>query len=375
MKQLIIPFLGIATFVSAQNELPVTPEPLPPPSPNDVVNPVPPVPSAPPLQVGPGTGANINRSKTIRRGATGMAGQGGNGVAIEIQTQQVQQALAEAQAVVDRMNAGAVRRERIELELPRTTKTGRTLVVQVSEPDPVAMAELEEDLSVMALILRKATGGSIGDEKRMALGIEVDSSVFGSSSGARNLYVEGHGAMFLLAVPFPLIAPPEKSTQTKVKSKPDSDWAEAREELLKAERSRLEVQLERIWSGNGKPGAADYDAAKVEALTLDMLRALKNATHIRGLKPDEFVTVVIQGEESIRGDKWTVTNKGGKTSSKSDSRRGETVMTIRVKRSDIDAFDSGKLELAAFRKKATIQTYFRRGDSSVGTATFLGPNP
>ena len=375
MKRLIIPFLGIATFVSAQNELPVTPEPLPPPSPNDVVNPVPPVPPTPPLQVGPGGGANVNRSKTIRRSGTGMAGQGGNGVVIEIQTQQAQQALAEAQAVVDRMNAGAVRRERIELELPRTTKTGRTLVVQVSEPDPVAMAELEEDLSVMALILRKATGGSMGDEKRMALGIEVDSSVFGSSSGARNLYVEGHGAMFLLAVPFPLIAPPEKSTQTKVKSKPDSDWAEAREELLKAERSRLEVQLERIWSGNGKPGAADYDAAKVEALTLDMLRALKNATHIRGLKPDEFVTVVIQGEESIRGDKWTVANKAGKTSSKSDSRRGETVMTIRVKRSDIDAFDSGKLELAAFRKKASIQTYFRRGDSSVGTATFLGPNP
>lgn len=362
MKHLIIPLLGIATVVSAQNELPVTPEPLPPPPLEDVVIPPPPA---------PGGGVNINRSKTVRRATIGGAGLAAPGGAPAVADAQTQQALANVQATV-----AAIRRERIELELPRTTKTGRTLVVQVSEPDPVAMAELEEDLSVMALILRKATGGSMGDEKRMALGIEVDSSVFGSSSGARNLYVEGHGAMFLLAVPFPLIAPPEKSTQTKVKVKPDSDWAEAREELLKAERSRLEIQLERIWSGSGKPGAADYDAAKVEELTLDMLRALKNATHIRGLKPEEFVTVVIQGEESVRGEKWATPGKNAKSSSsKGDSRRGETVMTIRVKRADIDAFDSGKLDLPAFRKKAAIQTYFRRGDSSVGTATFLGPNP
>ena len=362
MKRLMIPLLGVATLVSAQNELPVTPVPLPPPISEDAVIPPPPA---------PGGAVNINRSKTTRRGPAAGTGLAGAGVTIELQAQQ---ALTQAQAAVDRVNANSIRRERIELELPRTTKTGRTLVVQVSEPDPVAMSELEEDLSVMALILRKATGSSAGDEKRMALGIEVDSSVFGSSSGARNIYVEGHGAMFLLAVPFPLIAPPEKPGPAKVKVKPDSDWAEAREELYKAERSRLEIQLERIGAGNGKPGGAEYDAAKVEELTLDILRALKNATHLRGLKPEEFVTVVIQGEESIRGEKWSAQNKGGKTGGKGESRRGETVMTIRVKRADIDGFDSGKLDLAAFRKKASIQTYFRRGDSSVGTATFLGPN-
>lgn len=364
MKRLMIPLLGVATLVSAQNELPVTPVPLPPPISEDAVIPPPPA---------PGGAVNINRSKTTRRGPAGGAGLAGAGAGVTIELQ-AQQALAQAQAAVDRMASSGARRERIELELPRTTKTGRTLVVQVSEPDPVAMSELEEDLSVMALILRKATGSSAGDEKRMALGIEVDSSVFGSSSGARNIYVEGHGAMFLLAVPFPLIAPPEKPGPAKVKVKPDSDWAEAREELYKAERSRLEIQLERIGAGNGKPGGAEYDAAKVEELTLDILRALKNATHLRGLKPEEFVTVVVQGEESIRGDKWTAQNKGGKVIARGDSRRGETVMTIRAKRADIESFDADKIDLAAFRKKASIQTYFRRGDSSVGTATFLGPN-
>lgn len=365
MKRFIVPLLGLATLVSAQNDLPVAPDPLPPPSPNDVAVPIPPTPEL------PATGGNARTIKSTRRGGNFSFDAGGAGIAVELRAQQ---ALAEAQATVDRVNANLIRRERIELDLPRTTKTGRTLVVQVSEPDPAAMADLEEDLSVMSLILRKATGGSMGDDKRLALGIEVDSSVFGSSSGARNLYVEGHGAMFLLGVPFPLIAPPEKAQPAKPKAKAGSDWAEAREELLNAERNRIEVQLERVWAGAGKSARAEYDATRVEELTEGILRALKNATHIRGLKPEEFVTVVIQGEESIRGDKWTTTNKNGKPSSKSDSRRGETVMTIRVKRSDIDAFDSDKLDLAAFRRKASIQTYFRRGDSSVGTATFLGPS-
>ena len=90
--------------------------------------------------------------------------------------------------------------------LPRSTKTGRTLVVQTSNPDATAIANAEEDLSVMALILRKATGDVRGDDKRIAMGIEVDSTVFGSSSGARNMYVEGYGALFLLGVRFPLAA-------------------------------------------------------------------------------------------------------------------------------------------------------------------------
>src|SRR5688572_16627776 len=55
--------------------------------------------------------------------------------------------------------------------LPRSTKTGRTLVIQTSNPDPDAINDAEEDLSVMAVILRKATG-FLADDKRQAMGIE-----------------------------------------------------------------------------------------------------------------------------------------------------------------------------------------------------------
>lgn len=263
--------------------------------------------------------------------------------------------------------------------LPRSTKTGRTLVVQTSNPDANAIANAEEDLSVMALILRKATGGSRGDDKRYAMGIEV----FGSSSGARNIYVEGYGALFLLGVRYPLIAPSDKADEAKTKDEPSNDWTEARDELLNGERNAFDVQIERVWAGVNQLGAdrfatEDYDADKVEDLKTGLLEALKNATHIRALKPDESVTVVIQGAEAMRIEKIVkgLPAKGGTlklSSSHRDSGRGETVMTVRVKKSDVDAFAKGTLDLAGFRKKATIQTYFRRGDASVATSPFLGP--
>lgn len=267
--------------------------------------------------------------------------------------------------------------------LPRSTKTGRTLVVQTSNADATAIADAEEDLSVMALILRKATGDVRGDDKRMAMGIEVDSTVFGSSSGARNMYVEGYGALFLLGVRFPLIAPPEKTEETAAKDELGSDWAEARKEYLQGERNTFELQLERVWTGvnqlrSDRLPSEEYDADKVEDLKTGLLEALKNATHIRALKPEEFVTVVIQGAEAMRVDK-TVSRSGGNVnvkvtgSKRGSSRSGETVMTIRVKKSDVDSFAKGNLDLAGLKKKASIQTYFRRGDASVATSPFLAP--
>lgn len=277
-----------------------------------------------------------------------------------------------------------VKKDRVVLEndsyLPRSTKTGRTLVVQTSSPDATAIADAEEDLSVMALILRKATGGSRADDKNFAMGIEV----FGSSSGARNIYVENYGALFLLGVRFPLVAPQEKADEIAAKEEPDSDWDEARNEFLRAERNTFELQLERVWTGvnqlrGDRLTSEEYDADKVEDLKTGLLEALKNATHIRALKPEEFVTVVIQGAEAMRVEKTVGRAPGGgvnvkvTSSKRGDTRRGETVMTIRVKKSDVDSFAKGNLDLAGFKKKASIQTYFRRGDASVATSPFLGP--
>ena len=380
MKTILPLVLSLAACsVVAQNNHKVPPpaEPAPPTTPGDFATPAPPATAVAPARAKPGERVK-SKVATVQgvmaqpvlpppapeRGGGGGFGGGGANVTVK-----------KDRVVLDN-----------DMYLPRSTKTGRTLVVQTSNPDATAIANAEEDLSVMALILRKATGGSHGDDKRIAMGIEVDSTVFGSSSGARNMYVEGYGALFLLGVRFPLVAPPDKVEDAKTKDEPASDWAEAREEYLRGERNTFEVQLERVWNGvnqlrSDRIASEEYEAEKVEDLKTELLEALKNATHIRALKPDEFVTVVIQGAEAMRVEKISSGGGGGAraggtlkvSSSRRDTGRGETVMTIRVKKSDVDSFAKGNLDLAGLKKKASIQIYFRRGDASVATSPFLAP--
>lgn len=333
--------------------------------------PPPPAPAIEPAPAPPGKGLPRAGSKPKRVEAT----------AAPAGAAQANAALDAAKAQVAAV--GKSLRFEFDNVLPRSTKTGRTLIVQSVDTDPGTIANAEEDMSVMALILRKATGGGSAEDKRLALGVEVDSTLFGSSSGARNIYVEGYGALFLLGVRYPLIAPQDKAEEVQAKDERSNDWKEAREEYLAGGRVEIDEEFQGVWKGGGGRGGSffteEYDADKVEQLKVALLESLKNANHIRILKPTEYVNVVIQGGEAKVGGEKIVTGKNGqvnvtirKTGSRSDSRRGETVMTLRVKKSDVDAFAAGTLDYAGFRNKATFQTYLRRGDASVSTSPFRG---
>jgi hypothetical protein len=244
---------------------------------------------------------------------------------------------------------------------------GKSLVIRSTDSDPKEQANLEEDLSVMAHILDKAVEEKLGDQARrhQAMGINV---VFGSSSAPfRSLYLDGYGALFLLHVSFPLVAAPkpevrEPNTQTS------STWEEARQELY------------------GEPGqprvvtrpAEQYDEEKVNQLKDSVLDALKNASNIRDLKADDSITVCIFGAAGSSAKiRSTVKRAGaGAGVSKqiwvaSDGKRGRTrgtIMTIRVRKSDADAFAKGKSTLDDFRKKARIAAYV--GNSDTGASAF-----
>lgn len=339
-----------------------------PPTPNPVDPFPPPAPEPPAGTASPRTVGKTKRIEVKPGGLPGVAGQVAVGPAG-----------GGAQGGVVSVNGKSVKYASVDSTLPRSAKTGRTLVIQTSDPNPDALADAEEDLSIMAIILRKATGVSQADDKRMALGIEVDSSVFGSSSGARNIYVESYGALFLLGVRFPLIAPQDDVNDTKVKTNESSDWAEAHQELLNSERDGIEAQIERIWVAGGRQRTEDYDDDKVEQLKSALLDSLKNATHIRALKPEDNITVVVQGGEVTRKGKSASSRKTGTvrtpvgSRSRSDSRRSETVMTMRVKKADVDNFAKGSLDAEGFRKKVSVQTYLRSADSSVATSLFSAP--
>jgi hypothetical protein len=243
------------------------------------------------------------------------------------------------------------------------TRPGRTVIIPGQEMDPKAAANAEEDLNVMARILEKALASRDNDrDERRAMGISL--SMAGPSSGApRNLYLDGYGAVFFLDVKFPLMPPPRKEEEPKAKEPVSSEWEEARHEL--------DASHSPDWRGNslGKRGAMEYDAERVEELKDAILESLKNATHIRDLKADESITVVVTGGAGSRPDRRATrktTTDGRNTleehsvwidGSRAGAGRGEATLTLRVKKSDADAFAKGKLDLDEFRKRAITRVY------------------
>jgi hypothetical protein len=301
---------------------------------------------------------------------------------------QVQEQVAHAQAQVDRAMAqahsGITLPEPQDAPAPPLPGTGRrvvakmgrhapakALVIRTAATDSKTQANLEEDLSVMARILQKAAGRDASDEEDMkASGISLLFTPEGANP--RTLYLEGYGALFLLNVGFPLLPPSANSGTAKTKPPTNSTWEEARRELYGSNEDWDVSKWLRIRPGHERP--QPYDAKKVERLQRAVLEALKNGTNIRNLGPDETITVCVfggasAGEVGVKNvdfsDEGTelgvenvvttvaVAGSGDRTSGAGQ----QTVLTLRVKKADVDAFAKGDLDLDAFTHHAQITTY------------------
>jgi hypothetical protein len=243
----------------------------------------------------------------------------------------------------------------------------RPMIVRTTAPDEKAVGELEEDMAIMARVLDKAL--ERGDEEandRKAMGIQLWAlgHLDKSFRGSRNLYIEGHGAIFMVNVNTPLVAPAEKQKAEEKKESGNTSWDEARREVLGRNDEGGPRRLVRMRSA-----PAPFDAARVEAIQKNLIDALKNASNVRGLAENETITVVVQGPRnpqvvhavsngpgSKNEDVLTVDTKGV---------IGKSVMTFRAKKADIDAFANGKLDGDEFRKK-TIVTAYQTGAGAVG---------
>src|SRR5713226_6432364 len=275
-------------------------------------------------------------------------------------------------------------------------KAARSVVIESREPDPNAIATVEEDLNVMSRILEKSISPS-QDESRRFMGIEVH-SLFGPAAGVRNLYLEGYGAVFLLNADFPLLAPPEGKTEPKAKEPASTEWEDARQEIYG---NPLQRQSELSWARTARGKAEPYDPEKVEDLKTSLFDGLKNATHIRSLKPDEAIVVVVTGPgttgqgalkdlpfvgnlfrppttpsttgQGARANKAGGLARAGRERSTTAASRGETIMTVRVKKADVDAFAQGKLDATEFRKKAKLFVYAKPSEPLAGSALWTDP--
>ena len=306
---------------------------------------------------------------------TAHAERGGivNGVSIEL-AQAVAPPAPVAVTGVPAIPAAPLRfQQRLNQIVPRSrVGPGRTLVIRTSDTDPKAQANLEEDLAVMSRIFDKALDQNLNDEHRQrAMGIDVFFAP--GSSPLRSIYLEGYGALFLVSVNFPLLPPPDKPASTKEKSDTDSTWEEAKRELYG--RSDAWGQFGKAFKFSTASGPEqEYDEKKVEDIKEGLLEALKNATNIRNLKSDETLTVCVVGGASAGSRKARTARAMVKQAPDAPDEaflvsdpgdgvpaRG-TIMTLRVKKSDADAFAKGRLNMDDFRKKVAVATY--AGDSS-----------
>lgn len=224
------------------------------------------------------------------------------------------------------------------------------LVVASSPLEPAALAELREDLTVMARLVNDALSDDREDHSvRRAMGIVVN--WLPGSATADNLYIQGHGAIVQTSVRFPL-APPKKDATAKPAEAPkNSAWESARRELF-GENQDTDAAV--VFPPENRE---EYNAERIETLKKDMFKALANASNFRRLAGDETVTVVVRSRVGPRSQIVLFRSQDSHGRTQPNSGEADATMTIRVKKSDADALAAGKINEGEFHNRARVAIY------------------
>jgi hypothetical protein len=253
------------------------------------------------------------------------------------------------------------------------------LIVRTSEPESGTVSNIQEDLTVMSRILTKTIERHFGRDS--AMGIEL--STLSAARRPQSMYLEGYGAVFLVNVRFPLVPPPAKDEEKGEKGA-DSTWEKTKQELYG---TGAGDGVQRLWMVNTvNAPALEYNVEQVDNLKSVLLESLKNAANIRSVKPEESITIVAIGNRAANATvrvkhapKKSATNleenadepttkpakkpatatrrvdvytkDGGRLSAR------ESTLTVRVKKSDVDAFAKGTLDMDELKKRASISAY------------------
>lgn len=231
---------------------------------------------------------------------------------------------------------------------------GVTLIIPKEATPAKSLSESEEDLNVMARILEKA----IGHDENRAMGIVVRDAIIGNGSGLRNLYIEGYGTLFFLNVNFPLLAPPAETSEPTRAEETNSEWEQTKRELYSPPGTPPGFQERMRVVIGGSDSTEPYDAGRVEELKHDLMAALKNASHIRGLKADEMVTVVVSGRNASLNASLPRESAGSRrVGPPTASNNRNTRMILSARKSDVDASQKGDLDAPGFEKKVSVVVY------------------
>lgn len=222
------------------------------------------------------------------------------------------------------------------------------VVIRFSESDPKANAELEQDLYVMARVLSRMLERA--DNPHIEYKMNVPMVLTGAGKSVRPMYIEGVGPLFMIKVNFPVMMAPKTAPGKTEPVATDSEWHEAEKDLFG---QNVEFSSDDIADG-------DYSEEKVAMLKREIITAIKNATKIRSLKPEEYMNIAVFGQASSPSRK-------GDSSSASKG----TVLTMRVRKSEIDAFAADKLTVEAFTAKVSTTTYVGSGAGMTSVNSWL----
>jgi hypothetical protein len=250
-------------------------------------------------------------------------------------------------------------------------RSSKVLLIPNTEIKPEDVAAITQDIQVMSHIFNKIFKGP-----RLIGEVFVDfGDFFGRGSRTTQaIYLQGYGTLFLLEVDFPFSPPAKSATKEKPEEDTDSVWQQAKQEMFSPK------TIHRTQSSEGK-----YDAEKVEELKTRLIKALKHTANIRNIKPEEWIILTVIGEgggysggvgSGVGGysgyggsygsavnvrRSYSSTTRGRYTTTKivpgGISATSSTVLTIRAKKSDVDAFAKDDLDYDKFREKVQILTY------------------
>ena len=245
-----------------------------------------------------------------------------------------------------------------QYRFPRSMTGRKVFIVPTAEIDIEDYVATERDMEVMSLIFDRAL-----KKPQMIGGVfTVLEDFFGRNSHVTDaIYLDGYGALFFLEVNFPLFG----STESEQKEAPkeaqehvDQIWKRAEQELF----SPQELNRNRA-SGSSR----EYDPEKVESLKATLITVLKHAANIKALKSDEFMVLTISGKAPRPSRPVTLpygrTGRRNLRTNRSMPTKiipyAGTVVNIRAKKSDIDAYSKGEHDFDSFKERIQILTHYK----------------
>jgi hypothetical protein len=257
---------------------------------------------------------------------------------------------------------------------PERSAAGTVLVIPSTDMKSEDILAIMEDTSIMSRIFDRNLGQQrltvTGTGVFFDLNTDPWSEVFmGWSHATQGIYLEGFGSLFLIGVDFPL-SPPPKVQQEKPEEGVDTVWTDTKREIYSPGDISRRVK--------GQP-QKDYDAEKVQDLQKTIIKTLKHAANIRGLKTDEWVTVVARSSAPAVLITGTIVTRSTSETSPAASnplaslktgvgtssatlpvveQPGQaTFLTIRAKKSDIDSFAKDQLDYDKFSQRVQTVKY------------------